>query len=93
MYSTKENEDRVADVKLAANKVKNDVRDGASNLRDDLQNAANRTGRSVREFFHTASDEFNHAADSVTTQIRHKPVQSSLIALGAGFILGALLRR
>lgn len=94
MFSaTKDAEDRVADVKLAANKAKNEARAGAANVRDELEHAAHRTGRSVREFLHTAGDELSHAQEAVTSQIRHKPVQSTLIALGAGVILGALLRR
>jgi len=65
----------------------------AGKLEDDLHVAANNAGRKVREFIHTASDEFAHTKDTVTTQIRTNPVQSSLIALGVGFVLGALFRR
>jgi ElaB/YqjD/DUF883 family membrane-anchored ribosome-binding protein len=94
MYtSNKEADDRVADVKLAANKARNEVRAGAANIRDEIEDAAHRTGRSVREFLHAANDEFHHAQDVVTNQIRTKPVQSTLVALGAGFVLGALFRR
>jgi ElaB/YqjD/DUF883 family membrane-anchored ribosome-binding protein len=89
--STKEN---VAnDVKLGANRVKEEVRHTAANVGDDLEYAANTAGRKVRQYFDTASDEISHAAEAVTTQIRSKPLQSSLVALAAGFVLGALFRR
>jgi len=94
MYSSaKDTDDRVADVKLAANKAKNEVRASASHIRDELEEAARRTGTSVREFLHIAGDELSHASEAVTGQIRNKPMQSALIALGAGFVLGALFRR
>lgn len=86
--------DNVAnDLKSGANNLKNEARDTAYQVTDDLRDVANRTGRKVRGLIDTASDEISHATESVSTQIRTNPVQSSLIALGAGFILGALLRR
>lgn len=93
MYTAKETEDRIADVKLAANKAKNEARATASNIRDELESAAHRTGRSVREFLQAANDEISHASDVVTTRIHEKPVQSSAIALGIGVVLGAILLR
>lgn len=63
------------------------------NSKDSLREAAGKAGRKVRSFIHTAGDDLTHATDTVTTQIRSKPVQSSMIALGLGVVLGALLRR
>lgn len=80
-------------VKNAANNLKNEAREEWEETRDDLSAIANRAGKRVRSFLNSASDELTHASDTVTTQIRSNPVQSSLIALGAGFILGALFRR
>jgi len=62
-------------------------------VKNDLYDAANQAGNKVRKLFNSASDEITHAADTVTTQVRRKPVQSSVIALGVGFILGSLFRR
>ena len=69
------------------------IRDEANDTARDVRNAANTAGRKVRGFINNASDEISHAGETVTTQIRNNPVQSSAIALGVGFILGALFRR
>ncbi len=67
--------------------------ENAEEAHHDLREAANRAGRKVWNLVHHAGDEITHARDTVTTQIRTKPMQSSLAALGLGFVLGALLRR
>jgi ElaB/YqjD/DUF883 family membrane-anchored ribosome-binding protein len=59
----------------------------------DFNESANKAGRKVRDLYNAASKEIGDDIDIVTSQIRKKPVQSSMIALGAGFLLGALLRR
>jgi ElaB/YqjD/DUF883 family membrane-anchored ribosome-binding protein len=81
------------DVKLGANRIRDDVRQTANDVHSNLEITASKAGRKVREYFDSASEEVTHAADAVTSQIRSNPVQSSLLALGAGFIIGALLRR
>lgn len=72
---------------------KETVRDAALEVRDDVYSIANNAGRKLRSTFNSAADEVAHASDAVVSQIRTNPVQSSLIALGAGLLLGALLRR
>ena len=81
------------DAKSTANRVKDEVSDTVTELRADLETTARKAGRKVRQYFDTASDEVVHAADVVKGQIRTNPVQSSVIALAAGFVLGALFRR
>ena len=71
----------------------NNLKSDSCTVKDDLQTAANQAGRKVRSMFNSASDEITHASDTVTTEIRSNPVRSSMIALGVGVILGALLRR
>ena len=93
MFPASTKESVANEAKLGANRVKEDIRHTASNIGDDLEAAANTAGRKVRQYFDTASDEITHAAETVTTQIRNKPVQSSLMALGVGFVIGALFRR
>lgn len=85
--------DLKSDVKLGAARAKDDIRQSAETLTHDFEGAANKAGRKIRAYFDHASDEVTHAADVVKTQIRTKPVQSSLMALAAGFVLGALYRR
>lgn len=81
------------DVYSAANEAVDAARDTVIEMKDDLRSIANSTGRKLRTAFDSTTHELSHAAEIVTKQIKDKPVQSSLIALGAGFLLGALFRR
>ena len=82
MLSTTAQDDTVSNLKNSAHE-----------LNSGLHNTANQAGRKVRNLFNTASDEISHASDTVTQEIRTNPVRSSMIALGVGVLLGALLRR
>lgn len=80
----------------AENDVKNAVsktRNKANHVVEDLSHYANDAGKRVRHFIDSANDELHHASDRVTGEIRANPVRSSAIALGLGFVLGALFRR
>ncbi len=70
-----------------------DLKNSAYEMGDELHNAAHQAGRKVRSLYNTASHEISHAGDVVTSEIRSNPVRSSLIAIGVGVVLGALLRR
>lgn len=96
--STKEAANLTKD--FAANDVKNAMTNSANNARskaghvvEDLSGYANEAGRKVRHFIDQAGDEFSHASDRVSGEIRANPVRSSVIALGVGFLIGALVRR
>lgn len=71
----------------------------ASNLNDthnvdhDLHEAALNAGRKARNMFNAASTEISDDIGLITSQIRKNPIQSSMIALSAGVILGVLFRR
>lgn len=69
------------------------LKNAAHDAGTELHHAANQAGRKVRSMIHSASDEISHVSESVTSEIRANPVRSSLIALGAGVLLGVLLRR
>ena len=73
--------------------IANDTSNAIYEVKDDLHAVVNKAGRKLRSAYDTASEELHHATDVVTTQIRQKPVQSSMIALGVGVLIGALLRR
>lgn len=92
MY-TANKDDTVSNLKNTAHNFRNAADDAANDAKRNLNEVANQAGRKVRAFLHTTEDELVHARDAVTTQIRSKPVQSSMIALGAGVILGILLNR
>ncbi len=81
------------DVKKNVNPMKNDAQNTIENAGDAMSEYAHNAGQKVRQFFSTTSTEVGNAAQKVTTEIRNKPVRASLIALGAGFVLGALCRR
>ena len=70
-------EDAIHNLKDSARNIRDDASDTARDVRD----AANTAGRKVRGFINNASHEISHASDTVTSQIRSNPVQSSAIAL------------
>jgi ElaB/YqjD/DUF883 family membrane-anchored ribosome-binding protein len=69
------------------------LKDASAEMGESLHDAAHNAGRKVRSMIHTASGELSHARDYVSTEIRTNPVRSSVVALGVGVLLGALLRR
>lgn len=92
---------------LAENDIRNAARDASNSARDaaydlkargsealhDVSDYANEAGQKVRGFFDRTLDGSKTASHKIETEIKTNPVRSSAIALGAGFILGALLTR
>jgi len=68
-------------------------RSDATKAKDGIIDAANDVSHKVGGFMKSACDNVSNTADSLTSEIRNKPVQSTLIAMGAGFLLSTLLRR
>ena len=56
---------------------------------DHLEGAAESAGRCARKLI----DEATCDGDALVDCIREKPVQSALVALGIGFLIGAIVRR
>ena len=54
---------------------------------------AREAGEKVRHVIDAATGEVSEIAENVEHRIQDKPVQSTLIALGAGLVLGLLLGR
>lgn len=54
---------------------------------------AHEAGVKIRQVIDATTGEVSDVAETVEARIEQKPVQSTLIALGAGLILGLLLRR
>lgn len=69
------------------------LKDASCDLSESLQDAAHNAGQKVRGMLHSASDEVSQAREYVGSEIRSNPVRSSVIALGVGVLLGALMRR
>jgi ElaB/YqjD/DUF883 family membrane-anchored ribosome-binding protein len=65
-------------------------------LDDTLDKAsayATDAGRKVRRAADKATSRVKSVSERVTDEIKQKPVQSSLIALGAGIVVGALISK
>lgn len=60
---------------------------------DNMTMMAHRAGQKLSGLLGSVYNSTSQTAEAVTTEIRRRPVQSSLIALGAGYVLAALLRR
>jgi len=93
MFPSTTKDDTVHSLKNSAQNIQDNARETASEVGDDLRVTANNAGRKVRSFIDSTSEEFSHATKTVTDHVHEKPMQSSLIALGIGFVLGTLLRR
>ncbi len=63
--------------------------DGAKTLHDEADHLLHRT----RQAAEIAADKARGAAGSIETQIAEKPIQSALIALLIGLVIGSLGRR
>ena len=77
------------DLKSAADDLAGQGRDAV----DAVSEYANEAGQKVRGFVDRTLESSNRVSAGVQDEIKSNPVRSSLIALGAGFILGALLTR
>ncbi len=91
LSSTKD--DTVQSLRNSAQNIKDDARATAGEAKSQMRDTANKMGRTVRGFIDSTGEEISHAADTVKHQIQEKPVQSALVTLGVGFVLGLLFRR
>jgi ElaB/YqjD/DUF883 family membrane-anchored ribosome-binding protein len=85
---------------LAENDARTTIKDAARDLQDrgadligNVSDYASEAGARVRGFVDRTVDDVNHVSQSVESEIRGNPVRSTLVALGIGFALGALLTR
>ncbi len=81
---------------LAENDIRNAARETENNGHDVLHNVSDYAldaGQKVRGLFDKTVDQTSRASDRIQEEIKSNPIRSSAIALGAGFILGALLTR
>jgi ElaB/YqjD/DUF883 family membrane-anchored ribosome-binding protein len=83
---TNKNNSTADDIREDARRVKDDLRNAADNVKEDLEDLALHAGRRARKIAVETEETF-------LTKVRENPVQSSLIALGAGFVLGLCFRR
>jgi len=80
-------------VKESARQFKDSTRDAASAIKDDLGAVAQRTTKHVRELADSAEHGLADIGDAMAAKIHHHPIQSALVALGIGVVVGMLYRR
>ena len=83
----------VSDAKTTAYSAKRDFNNATEDAGNEFAEAANKAGRKARGFIESANENISEASHKVTGEIRDNPIRSSAIALGLGFVLGALFRR
>lgn len=105
MAQSKQSSDRSYDaLEAELAKLRDDVGSLASTVRDIASDEVKATVEAIRERLDKASSEArratrrakasaHEAADALEGAIEEHPFTSILIALGLGFIIGALLRR
>ena len=88
------------EVRNQKDNAKADVREAASHLRavvgnvqDKLLEFAHDAGAKVSDLVHNGRDKFYDARDQYIDRVREKHVQNNIMTLGAGVLLGLLLRR
>ena len=78
------------ELKNGARRMKNDLKEDFGEtmdaVRDDLSEAARQAGKKMRQL----TDE---AEETLVTKIHDNPLQSILVAVAAGFFIGALFTR
>ena len=80
----------------AENDLRNATQDAANEGKDALHSVsdyASEAGQKVRGALDKTLDQTSRFSQTVEAEIKSNPIRSSAIALGAGFILGALLTR
>jgi ElaB/YqjD/DUF883 family membrane-anchored ribosome-binding protein len=75
--------------------AKDAVNDTVASLRSvetNVRDTAERLGREARDYVDTAVTSAKEVSTQVKDRIENQPLQSTLIALGAGFLIGFLLK-
>lgn len=85
--------DTISDAKATVYNAKRDIREVTKADRSEVGDYAERAGREIRHLIDSAKDEIHQAGDRVKNEIRSNPLRSTGIALGAGVLLGLLIRR
>ncbi len=91
--SSMKNSAGVSHLKSDLKDAANDAREHADRVGADIKEVAQEAGQKMRHMLDAAGTDLAQLTDTVAAEVRQRPVQSSVIALGAGVILGMLLRR
>lgn len=92
--SANQKKDEAVDTaKKAGRQFEDAGKQAVNDAKTDFADAAHNAGQEVRRYFTTAVDKAEEVTSDVEGRIRSKPVESTLLALGAGFLIGFLARR
>ena len=69
------------------------IRAGAANVQDNLRGFAYEAGQRVNDYITTGRERFDTATEDYADRVRERPLQTSLIVLGVGLLLGAFMNR
>lgn len=86
-------EQGINNLKQAGRNFQDAGESAAQEIGNDLVEKATHAGEEVRRYISDATDKVTRAGADLEHTIQDKPVQSTVIALCAGIVLGMLLRR
>jgi ElaB/YqjD/DUF883 family membrane-anchored ribosome-binding protein len=92
-YAAATKDSAVEDVRDNVARTKREARNSANQAEDSIVGVAENAGRKVRDFIDDTSDKLQDTGDRIKQEVNDNPMQSTLIALGAGFVLGMLFSR
>ena len=79
--------------KQTARVLSDEVCGAPTTTKSDWEDKMQQAGYRAQELIDSSRDSLVHTGQAVKTRIRGNPVQSSLIALGFGYIIGKIFRR
>ncbi len=81
------------DAKEKLGSMRDEVRETAGKVKEDLQGLAHDAGFMARQYVDAGQRNVQSATHTLADTIQRKPLQSSAIAMGIGVVLGMLMRR
>lgn len=81
------------DVRSEADRTVDNVEKTARHVADDLSARASEAGAKLRTLFDDAQGQINKAGGRLNQEVHDNPVRTGLLALGAGVLIGMLIKR
>ena len=85
--------DRFGEVSASARRTGEQLRQRADQARTVAREQVATRAEQMRDGYSRLQDRAGHASDELSDFVRHSPGKAVLIAVGAGFLLGLLLRQ
>jgi ElaB/YqjD/DUF883 family membrane-anchored ribosome-binding protein len=73
--------------------IKSDINNSVQHAKESAREIAHEAKVRAKGYVDTAGDKIHVAGDRLAVRVQDKPLQSSMIALGVGFVLALLLRK